>query len=103
MHLVSKQLHLTFLFIFIFACGDGAKKSKKAVTEKHPKPKSQKISRDSNFDISDFSLGNLSGTVTYSGTGDFNIATGTSTNGAASDGTGLNGTWPGMILFLILY
>ena len=38
-------------------------------------------------------ISGLTGTVTYSGTGDFNIATGSSTNGAASDGTGLNGTW----------
>ena len=30
-------------------------------------------------------ISGLTGTVTYSGTGDFNIATGSSTNGAASD------------------
>jgi hypothetical protein len=38
-------------------------------------------------------ISGLTGTVSYSGTGDFNIATGSSTNGAATDGTGLNGTW----------
>ena len=38
-------------------------------------------------------IAGLTGTVNYSGTGDFNIATGTITNGAATTGTGLNGTW----------
>ena len=38
-------------------------------------------------------IAGLTGTVNYSGTGNYNIGTGLSTDGDATTGTGLNGTW----------
>ena len=38
-------------------------------------------------------LAGLTGTVSYSGTGDYDIGTGEPTDGDSTNGTGLNGTW----------